>query len=264
MEAGRPDATVEGGADSGGKDGGPDATVEDAGGPDSTAMDTGGDSASTDTGAADAGDAASDTSLTDTGVMDAGADGNVDSGVDTGMPDSGTDSATEASVDSGIDAAPDTGAGQGPACRAVDGGIYRCNAGQHCCANAMTQASSCATACDADAGTYPVDCAGSTGAGQCGSQLCCGTLVINGGTIPPMCTASQLTAACAPLCGGDAGDNPPAGIGACTPATHTIRLCTAAADCAGDPNGNTRCCSFNGNPIRWCIDSTNAVLGSCL
>src|SRR5207237_9522151 len=125
-----------------------------------------------------------DTTVTDAGPEDAGVDSTAESGTDTGAPASRADAETDAGEDAGDDAGPDTGVGQGPACRASDGGIYRCNAGEHCCANAMTQASSCATACNADAGTHSVDCAGATGDGQCGSQLGCATLGLDGGLVP--------------------------------------------------------------------------------
>jgi hypothetical protein len=140
-------------------------------------------------------------------------------------------------------------AGVGPDCRAADGGIYTCSAGQHCCVNTSTQASSCAASCAPP--LYAVDCAGASGTNQCGAQTCCGTLVISGGTLPN-CTASELTSACT---SGTCNDNPPGGLGACNPASHIIKLCTAVADCAGDANGNTMCCRFSTSPLYWCVGS---------
>jgi hypothetical protein len=253
-ETGKPDATAEGGADSGGTDASADATLGDTGGQDSTVADAASqDSTVDDTAAPDAMDAANDTGLTDTSAADAGADSTLDSGVDTGAPDAGADAETDASGDGGSDAAPDTGDGQGPACRASDGGIYRCNTGEHCCANAMTQASSCATACNPDAGTYPVDCAGSTGDGQCGGQICCGTLVLSGGTVPN-CSASSLVTSCATTC----TDNPPGTFSGCM-GNYTIRLCNATADCTND-TGRPVCCRFGASPVYWCVDTFTALV----
>jgi hypothetical protein len=212
-----------------------------------------------DADASDAADAANDMGVTDTGTEDTGAESGADSGTDAGTSDSGSDGGTEASVDAGSDsapdAAPDAGDRQGPACRASDGGIYRCNSGEHCCANAMTQASSCATACRPDAGTFPVDCAGATGDGQCGSLLCCGTLVLDGGTVPN-CGASSLTTSCATMC----TDNPPGTFSNCM-GMYTIRLCNATADCAND-TARPMCCRFGASPVYWCVDTITAVVAA--
>jgi hypothetical protein len=43
----------------------------------------------------------------------------------------------------------------------------------------------------------------------------------------------------------------------------TIRLCTAQADCAGDPGHRTNCCSFGSNPLSWCVKDQLAASGNC-
>jgi hypothetical protein len=258
------DAGAGDGASAEGADGGTqdatvaDTTTTDTGGEDSTAdmgaMDGGGDSATADAGGvdADAGD----------GAADAGEDAPGDSGADTGAQDA--DSGTDTGADAGSDAGQDTGAGLGPVCQRPDGGNYFCSAGQHCCGNSVTRDSVCATACNQGAGYYPIDCPGASGDGGCGPEVCCATLVLDGGTVPN-CTAAELTSACVSSC---SNDSPPGTFSMCL-GTYTILLCTAAADCAGDPNGNTMCCNFGTppSPVNWCINPASGdqiLANTCL
>jgi hypothetical protein len=199
----------------------------------------------------------------DVDAQEATADRQVEASTDSeahGDGDVAADATADAGSDAGADARNDVEVGTGPRCLATDGGFDFCNAGEHCCAN-TDRVAACAASCDAPSGFYPVDCPGASGAGGCGSQICCGTLVFDGGAIPN-CSASQLTSACSDSC----GDNFPGTLASCG-GSYTIRLCTAAADCAGDPNGDTYCCNF-GNPpsvINWCVASTVAlVANSCL
>jgi hypothetical protein len=208
------------------------------------------DGAAADSSGADGG--RHDAMIADTGTADEGGQDSTvhDAGVmDTGAPDIGAETGIDAST-TGTDGG--TGAGGGPSCRAADGGMYQCNTGEHCCANASTQSTSCAIVCDADAGAYAVDCAGSTGTGQCGATLCCGSLTLNGGTVPS-CSAASLTASCQAAC----NDAPPA---SCT-GTFAIRLCTAASDCSTD-TANPSCCNFGSSPVNWCVSTLIMSLGS--
>jgi hypothetical protein len=194
------------------------------------------------------------------GEMDSGSDAAVDAGADAA-----NDAYNDAGQNTGNDAGLESATGSGPRCLASDGGFYFCNAGEHCCVNAPTRAASCSTSCDSNAGLYAVDCPGASGAGGCGSQICCGAIVFNGGAVPN-CTATQLTSACVDSC--DAGSVSPGSTGVCT-GRFAIRFCTAAADCASDPNGNTSCCNFGNprSPVNWCISPlSTARLGanSCL
>jgi hypothetical protein len=227
---------------------------------DGTTTDTGSqDSGTTDTGSTDGGsqDGSTDAPTTDTGTPD------------TGTPDSGTDG-SDGAVDAGAGEAATDAAGDGPiligpACRGADGGNIACAFGEHCCVTTATQATACAASCDGDAGSYAVDCVGSTGLLECGglavAPVCCATLVLDGTGSPPNCGASQLASTCAPSCG---TQNPPGN--SCDTLSHVIQLCTAAADCASDDAGGiarTHCCSFGTNPISWCVDGIAASQGTC-
>lgn len=200
----------------------------------------------------------------DTGAREAATDGPLDSGVDSGPDaavDTGVDATMDVSTDTGQDTGQDTGGGQGPRCLASDGSFFFCSANEHCCVNGPTHVASCATSCDADAGLYAVDCPGATGAGGCGSQICCGTIAFSGGVVPN-CIASQLTSSCADTCASSPGY--PGGAGQCL-GRSTIRYCTAAADCANEPNGNTSCCNFGTqNPLNWCVPPAAIDWNSCL
>jgi hypothetical protein len=193
--------------------------------------------------------------------VDSGADAVVDAGTDVAY-DAGSDAAQEATNDA---AGQDSGTEQGPRCLASDGSFYFCAEGEHCCVNAATRAASCATSCDSNSGLHPVDCPGASGDGGCGSRICCGIIVFNGGVVPN-CRASRLTSACVDSC--DAGIVTPGSTGVCTGA-FAIRFCTAAADCADDPNGNTSCCNFGNppSPVNWCVTPLSTVqlaANSCL
>jgi hypothetical protein len=208
------------------------------------------DSATTDTGTSDTGSAdtgsgdssSSDAGSGDTGISDAGS---TDAAGDTGTTDAASDSPSDAGGDGPILI--------GPACHAADGGNTACPFGDHCCVTTATQAATCAASCNADAGSFAVDCVGSSGQLQCGqvpgATQCCATLVLVGGTAPN-CGASELQSTCAPSCG---VENPPATT---CDMSHNIHLCTATVDCAGDtPDGGisrTHCCAFGANPLAWC------------
>jgi hypothetical protein len=196
----------------------------------------------------------------DAGAHDATPDGQLDSGTDSpaeAAGDAGTDVGADAGADAGNDAGSDAGNDSamgppGPRCPAASGGFDSCNTGEHCCVNAPTRATTCAATCDTSAGYYPVDCSGSSGADGCGSQSCCGTLVLDGGPVTN-CYVPQLTGSCSDSC----NDNFPATLASCM-GSYTVRLCTAGADCAAELNGNTSCCNF-GNPpssFNWCVAAT--------
>ena len=201
----------------------------------------------------------------DMGAHEAATDAQVDSGLDSAAEapvDTGVDATVDVGVDTGQDTGVDTGQEAaivpGPRCVDSDGGFFFCAQGEHCCVNGPTRAATCATSCAS--GTYAVDCPGGTGAGGCGSQFCCGTITFNGGVVPN-CNASQLTSSCVDSCNSMAGYP---GQGGCT-GTSTIRYCTAAADCMGEPNGNTSCCNFGAlNPLNWCVPPTALLYNYCL
>lgn len=177
-------------------------------------------------------------------IMDSGNDVTVVP--DVGGPDIGPD------VPTMMEAATQTGR----ECWAPDGGPYLCQAGQLCCANAMTYASQCATGSCASP-LAAINCAGATGnypdASLCGpSQVCCGSLTLNGMGAAPNCTATSLSSTCQASC----NDLPPAGCGALN---YTIRLCGTAADCQSD-NGNPSCCRFGQSPVYWCVPATTALV----
>jgi hypothetical protein len=125
-----------------------------------------------------------------------------------------------------------------------------------CCETPTTFAESCALSCGASAGA--IACAGNTGPNECpAGTLCCGSLVVKGGTAPA-CTTQSLSTACqatcadaAPVVGQTCGT-------AAAPKAYTLRMCTAKADCAGD-TGATNCCSFGGSPLAWCVNGADAA-----
>jgi hypothetical protein len=199
-------------------------------------------------------------------ATDGGTDASADSGGGEDAADTGLDVANiEVADDTGNDASLDGGTATGPRCFAAYGTSDFCNAGEHCCVNAATRVSNCATSCDPKSGFYAVDCAGASGDGGCGAQTCCGSIVLSGGTVPN-CNASMLTSACVDSCSDDR--RVPGSTGTCL-GQYAIRFCTSAADCAGNPSGNTACCNF-GNPpstVNWCVAPLNTVYNyanSCL
>jgi hypothetical protein len=263
-----------------------DSSVTDSAG-DSTMNDTGTDSTTADTGhdtstSEAAADTGSDTSTVDSG-QDASDAGNAGEGGDAGSGDAG-DGAVVDAADAG-----ETGAGGGPICQtSADSGVA-CNVGEHCCVNATTRTGACAAQCNADAGTFPVDCAGFTSSAQrpnqCGQTMgagsvCCGHLLLTGATTDAgSCVAGGVTSQCAPsatYC----PDNPPTDCTAIPPPGYPIRMCTATTDCTGDnfdagirdggDGGVTIvprnvCCSF-GSPLYLCVDplTATAPTASCL
>jgi hypothetical protein len=214
------------------------------------------------------GDATPPDAAGETGARETAPDGGVDSIADSGTDapldagiDVANDTGNDAGQDAGSDAGQDSGTPLGPRCLAGDGSFYFCNAGEHCCVNAPIHAASCATSCDPNAGLYAVDCPGASGAGGCGSQICCGAIIFNGGAVPN-CIATELNSACVDTC--DAGSVAPGSTGVCA-GRFAIRFCTAAADCADDPNGNTSCCNFGNppSPVNWCVNPlSTAQLGA--
>jgi hypothetical protein len=199
-------------------------------------------------------------------AVDGRMDGGLDSAKNGGAPDSSLDVANiDVADETGNDASTDSGIASGPRCFATDGGFEDCNAAEHCCVNAMTRVANCSSSCDSTAGLYAVDCAGASGDRGCGAQICCGSIVLSGGTVPD-CTASMLTSACVDSCSGDR--RVPGSTGMCL-GRYSIRLCAAAADCAGNPNGNTACCNFGNppSPVNWCVAPLSNVsnyANSCL
>jgi hypothetical protein len=207
-------------------------------------------------------------SMPDAQVRGAPNDGKVDTGMDSeaqGDGDAGADVSVDVGIDTGADGGRDagneTGVGPGPSCPASSGGFDTCNTGEHCCVDAPARAATCASTCDTV--SYPVDCPGASGPGGCGSQSCCGTLVYDGGSMTTNCYVPKLTAGCADTC----NDNFPATVAMCR-GSFTVRLCTAAADCAGSANGSIYCCNF-GNPpnsFNWCVAGTllPPIANSCV
>lgn len=147
-----------------------------------------------------------------------------------------------------------TGAGvcEAPMCRTLADGstASQCAAGQDCCNDSMSNEQTCAASCASP--SAPLDCLGNTGNDQCAAgTLCCGTLVLVGGTVGS-CTAATLSSSCKSRC---AENLPGLSCGSTqNPLTFTLRLCTAKADCAGDAT-RTNCCAYNDSPIHWCVAS---------
>jgi hypothetical protein len=92
---------------------------------------------------------------------------------------------------------------------------------------------------------------------EAGTPLCCGTVVLNGGT-PPNCTASSVTSACTTQCA-------TAFVSNCS-GTETVRLCAQASDCS-DPTYN-KCCTFGSGNQSLTFCSSQAIAtgagASCL
>jgi hypothetical protein len=204
------------------------------------------------------------------GARAAATEGGMDARADSGAWENAADTSLElanisVADDTGNDASPDAGTATGPRCFPADATSYFCNADEHCCVNAAIRDSNCATSCDPESGSYAVDCAGASGEGGCGAQVCCGSIVLSGGTVPK-CSASVLTSACVDSCNDDR--RVPGSTGTCL-GQYTIRLCTSAADCAGDPSRNTACCNFGSppSPVNWCVAPWSPVYNyanSCL
>ncbi len=242
---------------------GMDSSVGDSAGPDSTIGDGGvadaKDSGSTETGSADS-------TLGDTGTPDGTS---TEAAAEAGAADTG---ATETGAADGGEAGAEGGGG--PLCKTgPDGGINACDVGAHCCVNAATLAQSCQSACQADAGTFPIDCLGATGPGQCtatagAGAVCCGVLALTGNqTDAGVCIPQGLVTQCAPPSA--CAENIPQDCSqAATTSPYVLRMCTATSDCTGDriyPDGgpeagigHAKCCSF-GAPASWCVDALTAT-----
>jgi hypothetical protein len=151
-----------------------------------------------------------------------------------------------------------TGAGvcTAPMCGLGDNGATQCAAGDSCCYNSTAFTESCEATCSST--TEPMDCMGNTGDNECGSgTVCCATMVLVGG-IAGSCTVSSLTSSCQTTC---AEELPGASCGSTKdPLTFTLRLCSAAADCADDSTGSY-CCEYNDVPIYWCVANKDLTTG---
>lgn len=171
--------------------------------------------------------------------------------------DASFEGAVDAVADVLADTSADVGSGVGPTCASAQGGPITCNAGEHCCLDSSSFAESCSATCTGT--TYPFDCPGSTGPGGCGAgTVCCGTLVLDGGLVGS-CSVASFTSSCQATC---AENLPGASCGSTrSPLTFTVRMCTAASDCAGDSN-RTHCCAYNGGSNYWCVASTT-LTSSC-
>ncbi len=174
---------------------------------------------------------------------DASPGGGTDAAADstTVVPDGG--SGPDAEVEAGADAKPpldaakdrhvadvvnpplDSGPPDGVQCGAV-----KCKVGELCCANTDGGASlSCATTC----ATGGLSCDGPE---DCGGNICCGLLDVSAGS-PPNCPINKVSATCGTSCASQ--------IALSCPATNTVRMCHASAECASDSSGYTKCCTFD-------------------
>jgi hypothetical protein len=70
----------------------------------------------------------------------------------------------------------------------------------------------------------------------------------------------QVASSCQPTCN---GETPPQ---QCSTSGNggPVRLCTAKADCASDPNNYHNCCSFGNDPLYWCVKDNLAAAGTCI
>jgi hypothetical protein len=142
---------------------------------------------------------------------------------DNGTGDAGGDAATDAT--SGQDGSTDAGGGDtGPGDAAPSDG---------------------ATSDAADSGTVvDITCTNPT---QCdaGAALCCGTIVLSGGS-PPACDVSSITTTCAAQCATMLPFS-------CT-GTDTVRLCNQNTDCT--EQGYDKCCTFQtgGQSVTFCAN----------
>lgn len=142
--------------------------------------------------------------------------GGGDGGSDAGADAANDVTQNDAPVDATKDASSDTGSDVVVASDAGDGGL----------------------AC-----TSPAGCGGST-------TLCCGTVVLNGGS-PPNCTASSVTSQCSAQCAS-------AFVSNCS-GTETVQLCAQGPDCK-DPTYD-KCCTFtSGNQsLTFCATDSMAT-----
>jgi hypothetical protein len=125
----------------------------------------------------------------------------------------------------------------------VQCGNTSCNSPQVCCVTAGDGGASysCAASCPDGGATITCD-----GPAQCGggSPYCCGTVQIGAGT-PPNCPYNSVVTDCRATCNTK--------LTFTCPATETIRLCKATADCANDAN-NPKCCSVpQSNGMTFCV-----------
>jgi hypothetical protein len=95
--------------------------------------------------------------------------------------------------------------------------------------------------------TLPVDCSG--------TDVCCGTIPITGGTIPNCTTGAVSTVCTAP---GSCKTN----LGSTCSGTQTVRICTKPADCK--ESGANQCCKFSdsdGGSLTFCANGLVSALG---
>lgn len=95
-------------------------------------------------------------------------------------------------------------------------------------------------------GGPPASCAGPEDCSSTGG-VCCASLLTGPGT-PPACPLASYTTTCAPTCATNVV------LTKCE-VTTTLRLCHAAADCANEPAGATRCCEYPpaGVSLAFCL-----------
>jgi hypothetical protein len=104
-----------------------------------------------------------------------------------------------------------------------------------------------------DSGVVPTTCM--SPAGCTGTDVCCGTIPITGGSVPN-CTTGPISTVCA------AASGCATKLGASCSGTQTVRLCTKNADCT--ESGDTSCCSFgdaDGGALSFCANGLIGALG---
>jgi hypothetical protein len=226
----------------------PDATIQDAAAPDGAVVDgahlDAHDSSQPDTSVVDASQpdaSVVDASQPDASVVDASQPDT--SVVDASQPDTSVVDASHPDTSVPDGAASDAAARDaGPPCPAAP-----CSGADKCCAVPVTDGGvgvnlACQASCPGNGGSVacdkPADCPAS-------AHICCGTIVVNGGTLPN-CQIGSASSVCAATC--------TTALNFTCSATDTVRLCAAAADCAGDAL-NTYCCSFAISPVPFCVSA---------
>lgn len=159
-----------------------------------------------------------------------GGDGSAFGGDAVALGETGTPTGDGASsTDGGVDEAGQDAADLCP--------INPCKGGNVCCyviKSPTSGAYRCMAGCPN--GDPPTECAGPQHCGG-GTPYCCASVKLGPGTVPN-CTVAGISSTCTGSC------NPALGLGCSL--TDTFRLCQVNADCAGDPAGNSLCCSYPG------------------
>ncbi|HTQ43528.1 MAG TPA: hypothetical protein VMI75_12275 [Polyangiaceae bacterium] len=92
---------------------------------------------------------------------------------------------------------------------------------------------------------------------QCGGTTpeCCGTAVLNGGTVPN-CSVATLSSQCVAKC----ISNISLTCGSTTKTvTDTLHMCATPADCTTSDPGNPDCCLVHGYYV--CVSALDKTLG---